>query len=887
MSGVTVQLYSADGMLLAEQVTDANGHYLFDNLPAGDYQVKFIPPAGYQLSPQVDIADFADSDANPQTGWAHLVSLDAGELDPTIDAGIFPSDPPAALGNLVWFDTDKDGVQDGDELGVAGVLVTLYREDGSIVDSMVTDADGLSLFENLLPGNYYVGFTTPAAYGITTIDALGETGNDQTTGGTTDSDADLVTGRTAVTNLIAGERDLTWDLGLTLPEPPASLGDYVWIDLDGDGVQEEGEPPLAGVEVTLYSAEGTPLSTTTTDENGYYRVSSLPDGSYYVGFMPSAGYTPTLADSGSDDAADSDADPVTGRTPVITLAVGAYNPTIHAGFQPLLSLGNLVFNDFRNNGLFDPTEDYGIDGVLVKLYRVNPDSTLTYLESTVTADGGHFLFTELPGDYVVELGAENFVPSGLLNQFVSSLYSKANPGAEPFVDPDNDVNNDDNGFESTLPDGNRVIRSQPMTLAYGTEPVNDGDLNPTSNLSMDFGVYDPAMGDLIWYDLDQDGNQDAGEVGVDSVAVELYADSNNNGVWDPGDQLLSASATDAEGLYQFSFLPPGEYIVRIPEQNFAPGGPLYNWNLSPGGSDPDNDNNTDSNGLDDGQGGVVALPITLTSGGEPTNDGDNDEFTNLTLDFGFWAQAAQFGDRVWIESDTDGLASTGVITPVAGIVIAATDGANVYTTTTSAQGYYSFTVTAGTYTVTYGSVASSYGNVVPSSTPGGNSESGNEGAYQEGGNPDQSHANGTVITVGPGEANWSMDFAFRPQAPSAITLLSFTARSDARGVVVEWVTGSEMDTWGFHLWRSSTGSRSDAERVTTRLVPAAGSPSQGAVYVFVDTTVDTSATVGTRYTYWLQEMEIDGSLHEYGPVVMNEGNTPFLGERLYLPLIGR
>ena len=134
-----------------------------------------------------------------------------------------------------------------------------------------------------------------------------------------------------------------------------------------------------------------------------------------------------------------------------------------------------------------------------------------------------------------------------------------------------------------------------------------------------------------------------------------------------------------------------------------------------------------------------------------------------------------------------------------------------------------------------------------------------------------------------GEANWTIDFAFNLPDQTAISLLSFTAQAGDAGVKVTWVTGSEMDTWGFHLWRSSTGSRSDAERVTTQLVPAAGSPSQGAVYVFVDTT----ATVGTRYTYWLQEMEIDGSLHEYGPVVMNEGNTPFLGERLYLPLIGR
>jgi hypothetical protein len=114
------------------------------------------------------------------------------------------------------------------------------------------------------------------------------------------------------------------------------------------------------------------------------------------------------------------------------------------------------------------------------------------------------------------------------------------------------------------------------------------------------------------------------------------------------------------------------------------------------------------------------------------------ECTDLTVDFGFFVPPAQFGDRVWIESNNDGIAATGVITPVAGMVITATDGVNVYTTTTTAQGYYSFTVAAGTYTVTYGSVPAFYGAVVPRNTPLGNSASGNAGLYEEPGNPDQS-----------------------------------------------------------------------------------------------------------------------------------------------------
>ena len=746
--GVTVQLYSADGVLLAEQVTNSAGHYLFDNLPAGDYLVKFIPPAGYQLSPQVAIADFADSDADPQTGWSHPITLAAGELDPTIDAGIFLPTPPAAIGNRVWFDTDKDGAQGDGEPGVAGVAVTLYREDGSQVASMVTGADGLYLFENLAPGNYYVGFAPPPAYSITTQDALGETGNDQSNGGAEDSDASAVTGLTAVTNLVAGERDLTWDLGLTLPVEPASLGDYVWIDLDADGVQDVGEPPLEGGMVTLYSADGAVLGVTKTDANGYYHFGGLPPGSYSVGFTPPAGYTPSPADSG-EDAADSDASPITGWTSVVTLDAGEHDPTLDAGFVPLLSLGNLVFNDFRNNGIFDPAEDYGIPGIVMNLLDTNGN----LLATTTTDANGHYLFTNLtPGDYMVEIAQSNFAAGGKLEYFVSSL---TGPAGDPQVDPDNDVNNDDNGSGVNLPGGGRLIRSLPVTLAYNSEPTNDEDLNPMSNLSLDFGVYDPALGDLVWIDADRDGIQDVNEVGVPGVQMDLYVDIDNDGDL----ELYATTTTDANGNYLFTFLPPGDYVVKIPARNFAPGGALYGYTLTVGGDDPDDDDNTDSNGLDDGAGGVTTLAVTLTSGGEPTNDGDDNEFTNLSMDFGFWINA-NIGDHVWYDTDQDGIQDASE-TGVPGVTVYLLDaGGNVIASTvTNGQGYYRFEdIPPGDYAVQFAPPA---GYSISPQDVGGN-----DGADSDA-DPATLRTILTTLVAGENDPTWDLGI-YLPVVPAAI-----------------------------------------------------------------------------------------------------------------------
>ena len=116
------------------------------------------------------------------------------------------------------------------------------------------------------------------------------------------------------------------------------------------------------------------------------------------------------------------------------------------------------------------------------------------------------------------------------------------------------------------------------------------------------------------------------------------------------------------------------------------------------------------------------------------------------------------------------------------------------------------------------------------------------------------------------------------ERPTAITLVSFTVL-DKR---VAWATSAELDTFGFHVWRSKTGERADAERITTELIPARGRDG-GASYSFVDST----AAPGMGYAYWLQEIEISGNMLEYGPA------TTILGEQadaLYavlLPMLGR
>lgn len=98
----------------------------------------------------------------------------------------------------------------------------------------------------------------------------------------------------------------------------AALGGLVWRDLDGNGIQDAGEPGIAGVTVEIYGSTDTLIDTTVTDANGNYSFNGLKEGDYYVIFRPPAGYGFSPQSRASDDTGDSDADPTSGRTSTIS-----------------------------------------------------------------------------------------------------------------------------------------------------------------------------------------------------------------------------------------------------------------------------------------------------------------------------------------------------------------------------------------------------------------------------------------------------------------------------------------------------------------------------------------------------------------------------------------
>jgi hypothetical protein len=144
-----------------------NKSYEFSGLPAGSYRVQFLPPGGYGFTSSDQNADTSDSDADPVTGKTSATTLAAGQIDPTLDAGVVQT-TGVAIGNLVWCDSDGNGNWVAGEPGLSGVTVQLYTATGGLVQTVTTDAAGAHLFASVPAGQYYVGVvaaTVPNACG--------------------------------------------------------------------------------------------------------------------------------------------------------------------------------------------------------------------------------------------------------------------------------------------------------------------------------------------------------------------------------------------------------------------------------------------------------------------------------------------------------------------------------------------------------------------------------------------------------------------------------------------------------------------------------------------------------------------------------------------------
>jgi phosphoheptose isomerase len=142
------------------------------------------------------------------------------------------------------------------------------------------------------------------------------------------------------------------------PASGATIGDRVWNDSNANGIQDGGEAAIAGVTVELYSASGVGVASVTTSPTGLYSFAVLAGASAFLHFVTPAGFLPTHKDRGANDALDSDADRLTGLTPVFaTGAAGTTNTSFDAGFCLPGSVSGVAFNDRSGDGIRNGGEE--------------------------------------------------------------------------------------------------------------------------------------------------------------------------------------------------------------------------------------------------------------------------------------------------------------------------------------------------------------------------------------------------------------------------------------------------------------------------------------------------------------------------------------------------
>ena len=256
-SGVTVQLLDENGTVIATTTTDKDGTYSFEHLSDGTYSIKVVKDGV--------LAD-ADQTGDPDTTLDNAskpITLD--ENSPTksdVDFGYVPNN---TITGTVYRDDNRDKMIDGDEPGLERVSVQLLDEDGNVVQTLDTAADGTYAFQHLKDGKYTVKVVRSSAI----------KDYDQT------EDPDATIDDTSAVYTMGPENSLQENVNFGYV-PDYSIAGRVYRDADKSGSYTDGEETFEGVTVDLIDASGTVVATATTTADGTYSFEKLPAGTYRV-----------------------------------------------------------------------------------------------------------------------------------------------------------------------------------------------------------------------------------------------------------------------------------------------------------------------------------------------------------------------------------------------------------------------------------------------------------------------------------------------------------------------------------------------------------------------------------------------------------------------------
>lgn len=773
---------TADDIFVASTITDGFGVYQFNDLDLIPYYVKLTVPAGYTVvAAHQGANDYADNDFDPVTLRTPLINFVVWDLHVYhIDAGLRLISPPpnwSNIGDVVWNDLDADGVQDANEPYMPAITVTLYNNIGAVVATTATDSLGYYRFVNVAPGTYFLGFSNlPDGYLFSLQD---RGGNDNL-----DSDVDALTGLTDPFVLPGGVTNLSFDAAIRQGKNPGtgSVGNYVWLDLDADGIQDDNETGISGITVTLREAGANGILgdaddvvyTTVTNSLGEYSFTNLNSShKYRVEFsnVNTSWFTLSPKNAGTDDRFDSDGNPLIGNTSMTDdfgLAEGEQKIDIALGLvltnNSNRMVGDRVWLDLNNNGIQDVSETRGIPGITVDLLDVsgNPVTQAGKVLQTTTNRNGYYRFYGLSdGTYFPRFSN---LPAGF-------MLSPLDQGGNDATDSDvNGVNG-------------RVTAGLLITSANRQNYTADIGVIPVSSY----------VGDYVWNDLNGDGIQDSNEPGLPGVTVTLY---------DAMGTPLGSTVTDAAGKYYFFNVPEGSYSLGFSTYPTIMEFTRKESNAAANGSDVNS-----STGRTD--------LFTVVAGGN-----------NLDIDAGLRASfIGRVGDFVWDDYDQDGIQDPNE-PGVAGVrvqLINLNTGQVIGEAITKGNGFFQF------FTVPVEvPLRAIFSNAVANFTVA------NQG---DGTNDSKVDASGVTIsnfTLPYGSGIYNIDAGLiRPPGALPVKGLTLYASRHKNDVSLSWKTTWEANTEVCLIERSTNGQ----QFTQIGSIPAVGNSNNGYQYAFIDKNV--------------------------------------------------
>ena len=256
----TLTLLDETGAVFAQVQTDADGRFAIDGIAPGVYSLA------YDLKEGTQAARLGDSTFTTEGSQLVMTEIEISENN-NYTAPMLGLKIDTSIGGMVWCDNA------GEIAPLSGAEVILLDEKGSELQNATTGEDGIYRFDGLMPGNYRLRVTLPNGYVVVEKDDTrlkdGQNISVMTTYTAREGESDLIA-------LRMSQHQLEQNIGAV---QPGTLGDFCWLDLNGNGLQDAGELGLGDMRIELWRNDQL-VAETTTDAYGYYTFENLYPGVY-------------------------------------------------------------------------------------------------------------------------------------------------------------------------------------------------------------------------------------------------------------------------------------------------------------------------------------------------------------------------------------------------------------------------------------------------------------------------------------------------------------------------------------------------------------------------------------------------------------------------------